>query len=429
MGGTDRSFGLRLKLVVFTTALALITYSTSALFLYVLYDWWFASFNKGVFTIIVLLLGIFWSGVLAYVAAGWITRPLQRLEEAAVKAAGGHIEADVPLPPSNDEIRSLAVAFNRMLGHLRAVVANIEENAVRTNEKTAEIKEASEAAAGRAHDIAATIDDISKGAAASAEATQAAAAAVEDVLAIAEQVKGTAERAEQSAQAMAETLKASCDAIRSLVDGIGQLADDQERSRAVVKQLEGNAKQIGNITLLVTDIAEQTNLLALNASIEAARAGEHGRGFAVVAEEVRKLADESAKAVKQIAELVGNIQNEVAHVVAQMDKQVAASNAAAAKGERTNAAIAAMTASADELIRAVHEIAGLAKNQMVHMGRAAAQAQEVAAIAEQTSAGALEVAAATRAQTAAIGDVHKLANELVEQAEQLQAAVARFRAS
>ncbi|MGP3560131.1 methyl-accepting chemotaxis protein [Geobacillus sp. BK01] len=429
MGETRRPFSLRLKLVVFTTVLALITYSTSAFFLYVLYDWWFTSVNKSGFTIVILLLGIFWSGVLAYIAAGWITRPLKRLEEAAVKAAAGHIEADVPLPSSHDEIRSLAVAFNRMLSHLRAVVVNIEENAVRTNEKTAEIREASEAAAGRARDIAATIDDISEGAVASAEAMQAAAAAVEDVLAIAGQVKGTAERAEQSAHEMAETSKTSRDVIRSLVDGIGQLARDQETSRTVVKQLEGNAKQIGNITLLVADIAEQTNLLALNASIEAARAGEHGRGFSVVAEEVRKLADESAKAVKQIAELVGNIQNEVARVVTQMDKQVAASNAEAAKGERTNAAMAAMAASADELIRAVHEIAELAKNQTAHMERAAAQTQEVAAIAEQTSAGALEVAAATRAQTASIGDVHKLANELVEQAEQLQAAVARFRAS
>lgn len=427
MGGTSHRFGLRLKLVVFTTALALITYSTSAFFLYVLHDQWFASWNKSVFTMVVLLLGIFWSGVLAYLAAGWITRPLQRLEEAAAKATEGHIDEDVPLPSSNDEIRSLAVAFNRMLGHLRAVVANVEESAARTTEKTAEMRQASETASNRARDIAATIDDISKGAASSAEAIQEAAAAAEDVLAIAVQVKETAERAEQSVYGMAETLKASRDITHSLVSGIDQLADDQELSRAAVKQLEAHANQIGNITLLVADIAEQTNLLALNASIEAARAGEHGRGFAVVAEEVRKLADESAKAVKKIAELVGNIQNEVARVVAQMDKQVAAANAEAAKGERTNEAIAAMAASADEVIRAVHDIAELAKRQMGHMKRAAAQTQEVAAIAEQTSAGALEVAAATEEQAASINDVHKLAGELVEQAEQLQAAVARFR--
>ncbi|MBB6283083.1 methyl-accepting chemotaxis protein [Geobacillus subterraneus] len=429
MGETRRPFGLRLKLVVFTTALALITYSTSALFLYVLYDWWFASFNKGAFTMVVLLLGIFWSGALAYVAAGWITKPLQRLEEAAAKAAGGYIEEDVPLPSSNDEIRSLAVAFNRMLHHLRTVIANIEEHTARTNEKTAEMSQASEAVANHTRDIAATIEDISKGATASAEAIQGAAEAAEDVLALAMRVKETAERAEQSVHEMSETLKASRDITHSLISGIGQLADDQELSRAAVKQLERHAHQIGNITLLVADMAEQTNLLALNASIEAARAGEHGRGFAVVAEEVRKLADESATAVKQIAELVNNIQNEVARVAAQMDKQAAAANAEASRGKQTNEAIAAMVSSAGEVIRAVHDIAELAKSQMGHMERVAAQTQEVAAIAEQTSAGALEVAAATRTQTAAISDVHKLANELVEQAEQLQAAVARFRAS
>ncbi|ARA98268.1 MULTISPECIES: methyl-accepting chemotaxis protein [Geobacillus] len=428
MGGKRRSFGLRLKLVVFTTVLAIITYSTSALYLYVLYDWWFASFNKSVFTIVVLLLGIFWSGVLAYVAAGWITKPLQHLEEAATKAASGHIEEDVPLPSSNDEIRSLAVAFNHMLHHLRIVITNIEENTARTNEKTSEMSQASETAANRARDIAATIDDISKGATASAEAIQEAAEAAEDVLAIAIRVQETAERAEQSVHEMAETLKTSQDITHSLINGIGQLADDQELSRAAVKQLERHAHQIGNITLLVADMAEQTNLLALNASIEAARAGEHGRGFAVVAEEVRKLADESATAVKQIAELVNNIQNEVARVAMQMDKQAATANAEAVRGKQTNEAIAAMVSSAGEVIRAVHDIAELAKSQMRHMERVAAQTQEVAAIAEQTSAGALEVAAATEAQTEAVSNVHKLANELVEQAEQLQAAVARFRA-
>ncbi|MEB3750805.1 methyl-accepting chemotaxis protein [Geobacillus icigianus] len=425
---TQRRFSLRLKLVIFVTLLALITYSTSALYLYVLYDWWFSAFNKGAFTIVILALGIAWSGALAYFAAGWITKPLQQLEEAAVKAASGRIEEDVPLPSANDEIRSLAVAFNRMLDHLRAVIVNIETHAARTNEKTAEMKQASEAAAGRAREIAATMDEIAKGASASAEAVQEAAEAAEDVLAIALKVKDTAERAERSVQGMTETLKASREQTHSLISGIEQLANDQELSRAAVKQLEKHAKQISHITLLVADMAEQTNLLALNASIEAARAGEHGRGFAVVAEEVRKLADESAAAVKQIAELVNTIQTEVARVVVQMDGQAAAASAEAAKGKQTNEAIAAMASSAGEVIRAVHDIAELAKNQMSHMERVAAQTQEVAAIAEETSAGALEVTAATEAQTAAVSDVHQLAGELVEQAEQLHEAITRFRA-
>ena len=75
-----------------------------------------------------------------------------------------------------------------------------------------------------------------------------------------------------------------------------------------MNHLTDNANQIEQIIQLVGDIAEQRNSLALNASIEAARAGEHGKGFAVVAEEVRKLADESAKAVSGIAELIRNMQ-------------------------------------------------------------------------------------------------------------------------
>ncbi len=98
-----------------------------------------------------------------------------------------------------------------------------------------------------------------------------------------------------------------------------------------MRRLEDHAKEVGQIISLVGDIAGQTNLLALNASIEAARAGEHGKGFAVVAEEVRKLADESAKAVQGISELVQNIQHEVGNVVNQITEQVKKANDEAKK--------------------------------------------------------------------------------------------------
>ena len=93
----------------------------------------------------------------------------------------------------------------------------------------------------------------------------------------------------------------SKEVVNSLVFGIKQLAEENQQSLKTVKRLEENAKKVEQIIELVGDIAAQTNLLALNASIEAARAGEHGKGFAVVAEEVRLLADESAKAVQGIS--------------------------------------------------------------------------------------------------------------------------------
>ncbi|SFA42248.1 methyl-accepting chemotaxis protein [Parageobacillus thermantarcticus] len=419
-------FSIRLKLVVFTTVLAIITYSTSAFFIYVLYDLFFTSMNKSVFTIITLLLGIIWSGILAYIASGVITKPLHRLEQAAMKAASGRINEDVPLSKSDDEIRSLGLAFNEMLRSLRTIVQNIEENFSRTNEKVVEITNASLVASERSKDIAHTIEEISKGANDSAVSMQTAAESVDDVLRIADQVQQKANQSEQLAKEMVTTLHKSREVIGSLVSGIEQLARDNQTSLVAVQRLEQHAKEVENIISLVGDIAGQTNLLALNASIEAARAGEHGKGFAVVAEEVRKLADESAKAVQGISELIQNIQKEVAHVVAQIHEQVKAANEEAAKGADTNDAIAEMTQSIHEVVRSVQEIAELVKEQMTHIEKAAIQSQEVAAIAEETSAGATEVTAATQEQTSVIQHVNELAGELAEQAKKLKETIDQF---
>jgi methyl-accepting chemotaxis protein len=419
-------FSLRLKIVAFTTVLAIITYSTSAFFIYVLYDLFFTAMNKSVFTIIILSLGIIWSGLLAYMASGLIVKPLHRLEQAAIKAASGQINEDVPLPKSDDEIRSLGLAFNEMLRSLRTIVKNIEDNFSRTNEKVVEITNASLVAAERSKDIAHTIEEISKGANDSAVSMQTAAESVDDVLRIANQVQQKANQSEQLAKEMVTTLHKSREVISSLVSGIEQLARNNQTSLSAVERLEQHAKEVENIISLVGDIAGQTNLLALNASIEAARAGEHGKGFAVVAEEVRKLADESAKAVQGISELIQNIQKEVAHVVSQIHEQVKSANEEAAKGADTNDAIAEMTKSIHEVVRSVHEIAELVKEQMSHIEKASIQSQEVAAIAEETSAGAMEVTAATQEQTSVIQHVNKLAEELAEQAKKLKETIDQF---
>jgi methyl-accepting chemotaxis protein len=419
-GKKKYGFSLRLKLVAFTTVLAIITYSTSAFFIYFLYDFISDSISEHVFTIITLLLGIFWSGVLAYVAAGFITRPLKQLEEAAMKAANGQIDEDVPLAKSDDEIRSLGIAFNEMLRNLRTIVRNIEANFAHTNEKVIEITNASSIAVERSENIARTIEEISKGANDSAVSMQTTAESVDDVLRIANQVQQKAEQSEQLATDMVATLHTSREVIHSLVTGIQNLARNNQASLGAVRRLEQHAKEVENIISLVGDIAGQTNLLALNASIEAARAGEHGKGFAVVAEEVRKLADESARAVQGISELIQNIQKEVLHVVTQINEQVKAANEEAAKGNDTNNAITEMTNSIHEVASAVHQIAELVKEQMKHIERTSIQSQEVAAIAEETSAGALEVTAATQEQAAMINHVNELAGQLAEQAKKLK---------
>jgi methyl-accepting chemotaxis protein len=426
--GKERRYksGLRKKLVFFITILALVTYSTSAFFIYFIKPTFAPDVNELLFTSVTLGMGVFWSGVLAFFAAGFIVKPLQRLEQAALKAAEGDIAVEVEVPNSDDEIRSLGLAFNRMLHNLRDMVSSIEENFTKTNSNVVDLSKASEMASQQADAISRTISEISAGAESSAMSIQTTAESVEDVIQIAQEVQNHSKSSEQLSKNMVTELQGSKEVIHSLVEGITTLAKGNEDSLVVVRRLEDNAKKVEQIIQLVGDIANQTNLLALNASIEAARAGEHGKGFAVVAEEVRKLADESGKAVQGISDLIKNIQTEVGNVVGQITNQVTTANKEAEKGSKTNEVIETMTSTIHEVADSVQKISGLVDKQMESIRLTSQQSQEVAAIAEETSAGAEEVSEATREQAAVMEDVEELALNLKKQAESLKGTITRF---
>ena len=160
MGKSYKS-GLRKKLVFFITLLAVVTYTTSALFIYVIKPTFAPDMNELWFTIMTLGMGVFWSAVLAVSAAGCIVKPPQRLEQVASKAAEGAIAIEVDVPKSDDEIRSLALAFNRMLHNLRDMVSSIDDNFNKTNSNVIELSKASEIASTQADSISRTISEIS----------------------------------------------------------------------------------------------------------------------------------------------------------------------------------------------------------------------------------------------------------------------------
>ncbi len=422
-------WGIRKQLVIFTTILAIITYSTSAFFIYVIYPFIkdFIRIGEVSFTVVTFLLGITWSGILAFFAAGIITKPLQKLEKAAIKAASGDISEKINIPKVDNEIRSLAVAFDRMLTKLREIINNIDDNFNQTNEKVLMVSNESAAAAEQASAIASTTTEIVVGAGNSASAIQSITESVEGVIEIAENVEQKAKISEEISVEMVNDLNKAKDVVQSLIGGIETLSNDNQQSLETVKELEENAAKIERVILLVGEIAGQTNLLALNASIEAARAGEHGKGFAVVAEEVRLLADESAKAVQGISHLTKNIQQGVNSVVTQIKRQVQTANNEVAKGTKTNEALEEMTISVNNMAEAISEISNLVKKQMLGITALSTQSEEVASIAEETSAGAQEVSSLIQYQTNVIENVEKLTIDLKGQAEGLKETIAVFK--
>jgi len=420
-------FSLRRQMALLITIVAIITYSSSAVFIYMLYPVFFSNFNQTGFTIVTLSAGVIWSSIIAFLAAGFVIKPLQKLERVALKAAHGDIGEDAEISKMDDEIRSLGIAFNHMLFNLRDMVLNIDENFKQTNEKVNIISTESTRAAEQAESISRTIREIAVGADSSAVSIQNTAESVEEISFLARNVQEKARSSEQISVEMVSELTKSKNVIHSLTSGIQKLAEENEDSLVAVQRLVENAKKVEQIIQLVGDIAAQTNLLALNASIEAARAGEHGKGFAVVAEEVRLLADESANAVQGISGLIQNIQQDVQSVVTKISNQVEIANKEAEKGKETNAIIDEMTMTVHEVATAVKDITELVDQQMKSVENTSMLSQEVAAIAEETSAGASEVSTATEEQTGVIENVERLAVELQMQADQLKQTITRFK--
>ncbi|CDQ38293.1 MULTISPECIES: methyl-accepting chemotaxis protein [Virgibacillus] len=421
-------FSLRLKLVLFTTLLALVTYSVSAIFLYYIYDYvqGFWGISEQLFTISTLILGILWSGILAFFAAHVITKPLSKLEHAAGEAAKGNLNQHIEISKSDDEVRALGISFDKMLKNLANIVHNIDRHFESTNTSVIQIKGASNQVSEHSSFIQTSIDDISKGAESSAEAIQQTVESVELATELAQKVQGKAAQSKDKSDEMLLILQQGKQSVNRLVDGIQKLANEQELSLQDVAHLKQNALQVETIITLVGDIADQTNLLALNASIEAARAGEYGKGFAVVADEIRKLADQSAQAVQRISGLITVIQEDVSAVVDKLNENVSYAIKEATYGETVNMSITNMSKSVEDVAAEIGGISGLVDSQLLSIQNTVRQSQEVAAIAEETSAGAEEVNAAIHEQASTIEQVDSLAYELEEQTNDLKQQIHKF---
>ncbi|ARD48784.1 methyl-accepting chemotaxis protein [Sporosarcina sp. P33] len=421
-----KKVGLRKKLVLFIVILAVITYTTSAVFINWVQPTFFPNVKPFIFQLVTYAMGVMWSGILAALFSVILTKPLQRLETAAMRVADGKIGTDIELPNSSDEIHSVSSAFQQVVVNLRSIIEQIESNFQATAESVDSLTKETSAAAGQSDAIARTISEISNGAENTSEAIRETVQAIEDIRQLAMEVNNRADQSSAQSKMMLRDLHATTEIFHSVLAGIHQMSDQSEHSLETIRVLDENAHKIGEIVELVGSIAGQTNLLALNASIEAARAGEHGKGFAVVAEEVRNLADESAKAVQMISGLVQTIQADVKQVVAEMHKQVKTASTEAERATQTNENVETMTATIQTMALFVEEITQIVGNQMQTIERTAAQSMEVASIAEHTSAGAEEVRAATEEQVASIDQTKTKALELKEQSEELYKVIRKF---
>ncbi len=296
-----------------------------------------------------------------------ILKPLSSVVSMAESIAAGDLTVEALESERKDEIGVLMQAQNKMLANLRPLIARMQESSHMVSATAQELAASGEEMNATTEQVSTTVQQISQGAQAQAKQVEEAS---RELKSMSEMVRRIAESAQAAAQISSKASASAQEgsvAAREAVAKMGEIHSVTNNSAGVVKTLGSRSQQIGEIVSVITNIAEQTNLLALNAAIEAARAGEHGRGFAVVAEEVRKLAEGSAKAAKQIQGMIRDMSSAAEKMSESVIKSIQditlAVREAASRTEEASAATEEQTASMEELSSTAQDLANLA-NQM-----------------------------------------------------------------
>ena len=252
----------------------------------------------------------------------------------------------------------------------------------------------------------------------------------DSVASISQSVKSISQETEeisQEADQAAKKAEAGNLVVEKSVNQIHSVEEKVRTTARLVDELGARSQEIGAIVDTISDLAGQTNLLALNAAIEAARAGEQGRGFAVVAEEVRKLAEQSATAAQQIADLIGRIQDDTSKAVASMDsgRQAVVQGAESVEGLRQVF---------EEINGLVIDVADKIESMSDSIQHVADQSSEITNHMEQIDTGAAKVAdnmqsisAATEEQSASAQEIASASDSLARQAQDVQENLQKFK--
>ncbi|GAB6037774.1 methyl-accepting chemotaxis protein [Fundidesulfovibrio butyratiphilus] len=362
-----------------------------------------------------------------------ITRPLAHATEAAQHVASG--KYDITLDETGrDEAAELSRALNAMAATLRDNIERITAKTREAEQKTLAAETASREAeqarlqaeqaksqgmldaAGRLESIAGVVSETSdqlseriesanQGARTQAERTADTATAMDEMTAtVLEVAKNAADAAGTTESARNKAVEGS-KVVGEVLASMKSMEEQSSRLKQDMGRLGAQAEDIGRVLTVITDIADQTNLLALNAAIEAARAGEAGRGFAVVADEVRKLAEKTMVATKEVGEAIDAIQQSARQNVDNVDQSVTLIARTAEQADSSRASLDEIVHLVDSASDQVRAIATASEQQSAASEEINRSVDQVNAISEETSH---TMADAARAVTELTGQAHEL---------------------
>lgn len=257
-----------------------------------------------------------------------------------------------------------------------------------------QVTEAVESTASAANQILSSTEEMAAGAQEQSQQTAEVANAVEEMAkTIIETTRNTVAAAEASKGA-GEVAREGGIVVLETIEGMNRIADVVKRSADTVTQLGKNSDQIGEIIQVIEDIADQTNLLALNAAIEAARAGEQGRGFAVVADEVRKLAERTTKATKEIASMIKQIQKDTKWAVEAMNEGKSEVEKGREKAEQAGRSLEKIIVESERVVDIISQVAAASEQQSSASEQISKSLESISNVTHQSAAGIQQIARA-----------------------------------
>ena len=372
-----------------------------------------------VIIILFILIGLFLTKKALY--------PLQELAKGVAVVAQGDLTHMV-VNHRHDELNNVSTAFNSMTTSLQGIVNSVKESSALVLESTDSVAATSEQSrvgsiqvAQAVESIAGQIGEQSKDTERTEELLQRLVAITVDVADRITQAAISSDEcsvaAGQGQEIMNETVT-KMENIKGLVTGTAK----------TVGLLGESTKEVGAITGMIGQIASQTNLLALNAAIEAARAGEAGKGFAVVADEVRKLAEQSAKAAKEISALIAKIQGQTNGCVSEMKQSVEQVKEGLGLAQASGASFEKIVEAVGHVRVQAHKITNETENQVELCKEAMAALASINILAARNTHGAHEIAAVCQEQAAASQEITFAIEKLHGMSYNLENLVSRFKA-
>ncbi len=355
-------------------------------------------------------------GIFNTYTARQLARRTQVLTDAAQRIAGGDLTVKLQAAKGRDELDELNRAFHQMIANLRSIVSSIGQAGNRVDDMAQDIDRSNDRMQDIVSQVAQSIEELAVGSQKIAE----------DLSVTVEVVDQMQDKFRSNLETTSESAAYSNEVLRSIQEGSSrmqqQLAIVTNNRQAMselqqtVQSLEQNAGQIASMTQLVSDIASQTNLLSLNASIEAARAGDAGRGFAVVAGEVKKLADQSVQAARQIFAAVEAITSAVGQVHASVTNSVDLFVQQEQATVLTDASFAEISQQIQQIASHIHRLSDDMQSSHELSNQVQQAIENISAITEQSAAGSQEITASTVEQRHAF----QQSSEQVKQLRQIR---------